>query len=228
MQIALLRSNTPRLWAPGRSAVQMHIVYCIIYNIITCICELDDVFVFVMCLWTSVFCLKLHGRHCRKNILPVMFGCPLSMSDSPRPPKNKVETTKRLVHPKKYQPWTRMAKEAVLQLKLKLTLCIRDSNEAYPKVRNQPSDGTFWSTTLHLHVLPRAAWVMLELLKVPPRIKSNLSYHSRVSNPALSRLSFVSRLELETNLREVSQWQRGPPPGWKHLLVLVLSHLRHF
>ena len=128
----------------------------------------------------------------------------------------------------KYQPWTRMAKEAVLQLKLKLTLCIRDSNEAYPKVRNQPSDGTFWSTTLHLHVLPRAAWVMLELLKVPPRIKSNLSYHSRVGNPALSRLSFVSRLELETNLREVSQWQRGPPPGWKHLLVLVLSHLRHY
>ena len=98
MQIALLRSNTPRLWAPGRSAVQMHIVYCIIYNIITCICELDNVFVFVMCLWTSVFRLKLHGRHCRKNILPVMFGCPLSMSDSPRPPKNKVKTTKRLVH----------------------------------------------------------------------------------------------------------------------------------
>ena len=94
MQIALLRSNTPRLWAPGRSAVQMHIMYCIIYNIITCICELDDVFVFVMCLWTSVFCLKLHGRHCRKNILPVMFGCPLSMSDSPRPQKTRSKQPK--------------------------------------------------------------------------------------------------------------------------------------
>ena len=228
MQIALLRSNTPRLWAPGRSAVQMHIMYCIIYNIITCICELDDVFVWVMCLWMCLFRLKLHGRHCRKNILPYchVWLPPVNERQPPAPKKQSQNNQK--VGSWKYQPWTRMAKEAVLQLKLKLTLCIRDSNEAYPKVRNQPSDGTFWSTTLHLHVLPRAAWVMLELLKVPPRIKSNLSYHSRVSNPALSRLSFVSRLELETNLREVSQWQRGPPPGWKHLLVLVLSHLRHF